>query len=79
MKIDQSFVRDLGKDPEARAVAKAIIALAESLALEVIAEGVETEQQLQILRELRCGLVQEYLFSPPQSPAEVERFFGREI
>ena len=76
LKIDQSFVRDLGKGPEARAVAKAIIALAESLDLEVIAEGVETEQQLQILRKLRCGLVQGYLFSPPQSPAEVERFFG---
>ena len=65
LKIDQSFVRNLGKDPAAQSLAKAVIALAGGLGLQVIAEGVETEAQLAALRELGCGAAQGFLFSRP--------------
>lgn len=67
LKIDRSFVRDLDKDAEDIAVVKAIIYLAENFGFEVIAEGVETEEQLKFLHENRCGEVQGYLFSKPVS------------
>ena len=65
LKVDQSFVRDLGSDDTATAITAAVITLGHSLKLKVIAEGVETEQQLAILRELGCDEVQGYLFSRP--------------
>lgn len=65
VKIDQSFVRDLLTDPSDAAIAKAIIAMGQGLYLKVLAEGVETEEQLQFLRSLGCDTVQGYLFSRP--------------
>ncbi len=65
LKVDQSFVRDLGCDETATAITEAVITLGHSLKLKVIAEGVETEQQLAMLRELGCDEVQGYLFSKP--------------
>jgi len=65
VKIDRSFVRDVPHDADDAAIATGIIALAHSLRLAVVAEGVETEAQLRFLRERNCDLQQGYLLSPP--------------
>ncbi|MBI4996734.1 MAG: EAL domain-containing protein [Rhodocyclales bacterium] len=65
LKIDQSFVRDITTDPDDAAIALTVITLAHSLKLRVVAEGVETEAQLSILRRHRCDEIQGYYFSRP--------------
>jgi EAL domain-containing protein (putative c-di-GMP-specific phosphodiesterase class I)/CheY-like chemotaxis protein len=65
LKIDQSFVRDITSEPDSAAIAKTIIAMAHSLRLKVIAEGVETDGQLNYLRLHNCDEIQGYLFSKP--------------
>jgi diguanylate cyclase (GGDEF)-like protein len=65
LKVDRSFVSGLGSDRGSGEITAAVIALAHSLALDVVAEGVETEAQLEILRAQGCNKVQGYLFSPP--------------
>ena len=65
LKIDRSFVREVPRDDDDVAIVRAVLAMAQALRLEVMAEGVETQVQLDFLREHHCGLLQGYLFSPP--------------
>jgi len=74
LKIDRSFVDGLDKSAEGAAIVKAVIALAEALGLACIAEGVETETQLQVLRQLGCEFAQGYLFGRPMDAATLEPF-----
>ena len=69
LKIDQSFVRDATSDADDGAIVVAIITLAHNLRLKVVAEGVETEDQLRFLQSLRCDEIQGYFFSKPR-PAD---------
>ncbi len=71
LKLDQSFVRDLEQDADDRAIASGVVNLGHSLGLEVIAEGVETQAQLDILRALGCDEVQGYLYSRPLPAADL--------
>jgi diguanylate cyclase (GGDEF)-like protein/PAS domain S-box-containing protein len=73
LKIDQSFVRDLGKDSGDEAIVRAIIGLSRSLGLEVLAEGVETEAQADWLLREGCQLGQGYLFGRPVAAGEIVR------
>jgi diguanylate cyclase (GGDEF)-like protein/PAS domain S-box-containing protein len=66
VKIDQSFVRDMGTSVAARAIVRSVIGLAHSLDMRVVAEGVETAEQQEMLRKKGCDLVQGYLISRPQ-------------
>lgn len=65
LKIDRSFVQEITSSPDDAAIARTIIAMAASLKIQVVAEGVETEGQLAFLRRERCDEMQGYLFSPP--------------
>ncbi|HEY9108876.1 MAG TPA: bifunctional diguanylate cyclase/phosphodiesterase, partial [Roseateles sp.] len=79
VKIDRTFVRDLGITPQSSAVVTAIIALARALGLRVIAEGVETLRQMEVLHRLGCSLMQGFLFSKPLPPDELERWIAQTV
>ena len=67
LKIDRAFVLDLGSDPRSSAIVNAVIEMAQSLGIAVVAEGIETADQLQALQSLHCELGQGYLLGVPQS------------
>jgi diguanylate cyclase (GGDEF)-like protein/PAS domain S-box-containing protein len=71
LKIDRSFVRGLGEDVEDMAIVRMIIELAHTLGFEVVAEGVESEEQAQQLQEMGCDMAQGYHFSKPLPPKEI--------
>lgn len=79
VKIDQSFVRDLSIDNDDVAIVKAIIAMANNLRLRVIAEGVETEQQLELLRSEGCHEYQGYLFARPVAADTISKLLATSI
>ena len=65
LKIDQSFVQGIHRDPDDRAIVQAVISLAHSLSLKVVAEGIEEKEQLCVLRDQGCDIIQGYYFSRP--------------
>jgi EAL domain-containing protein (putative c-di-GMP-specific phosphodiesterase class I) len=79
VKIDRSFIRDIPGDADDAAITRAIIAMAHSLRLRVIAEGVETEAQLSFLREHGCDEMQGYYFSKPLPEDEFLRLLQNSV
>ncbi len=78
LKIDQSFVRDIATDPNDAVIVSTIIAMAQHLGLDVIAEGVENPEQKQFLLERECGYFQGFYFSKPMPAADFERYLRSE-
>ena len=72
-------MRDLGVTPQSAAVVTAIIALARSLGLRVIAEGVETLRQMEVLHRLGCTTMQGFLFSRPVPPLQLEQWLSETV
>src|SRR5664280_1537243 len=68
LKVDRSFIRNIPQDVEDEAITEAIIAMGKTLSLTVVAEGVETQEQLDFLREHSCDEMQGYHFSKPIAP-----------
>lgn len=73
LKIDRSFVRDAPEEPSDRAIMAAMVFIGHQLGLEVIAEGVETEEQLELVREFGCDMVQGYYYFKPMSAGDIGR------
>jgi sensor c-di-GMP phosphodiesterase-like protein len=78
LKIDRSFVRDLVTDSSDLAIVSAIIAIAEHLHIQVVAEGIEGYQQADILRRLGCTVGQGFLFAQPMAPEECMKMLALE-
>jgi EAL domain-containing protein (putative c-di-GMP-specific phosphodiesterase class I) len=74
LKIDKSFISGLSTDPDYKTITNAVINLAHSLKLSVVAEGVETEDQLAFLQIIHCDEMQGYHFSRPLPANEFPRF-----
>jgi diguanylate cyclase (GGDEF)-like protein len=72
LKIDRSFVRDIGMNGTANALLQSLVSLGDALELSVIAEGIETEDQLKLLRLVRCGFIQGFLFSRPIGADDID-------
>jgi predicted signal transduction protein with EAL and GGDEF domain/CheY-like chemotaxis protein len=79
LKIDRSFIRDLGMTPQSSAVVTAIIALARSLGLRVVAEGVENMRQMEVLHRLGCTTMQGFLFSKALPPDLLEQWLQQTV
>ncbi|MFT5182370.1 MAG: EAL domain-containing protein (putative c-di-GMP-specific phosphodiesterase class I) [Alphaproteobacteria bacterium] len=77
LKIDRSFINGLPGDKDDSVIVSAIISLGQSLGLEVIAEGVETQEQLDFLQRKDCDQVQGFYFSPPLPPDEFAVWFNQ--
>ena len=73
LKIDRSFVQDIGRNADVETILRAIINLGRSLGLDLVAEGVETDDQLQFLRSLGCTVYQGWLYSPALPPGQISQ------
>jgi len=76
IKIDRSFISQLGEDQTSSAIVQAMVTLAHAMGIEVTAEGVETEKQLTVLRDMGCNTIQGYLLSPPVDPDKAAALFA---
>ncbi|HSW08818.1 EAL domain-containing protein, partial [Aquabacterium sp.] len=79
LKIDRSFIKDLPGDPDAGALTAGIIGLAQRLRMTVVAEGVETVEQLGFLRANHCDQIQGYYLSKPIGAADMSLFLARDV
>ncbi len=79
LKVDRSFIRELGRTPKGSAVVTAIIALARSLNLRVVAEGVENLRQMQALRRLGCSVMQGFLFSGAKPAVDIDAWLEQVV
>ncbi|MFS2133240.1 EAL domain-containing protein [Telluria sp. Tellsp131] len=79
LKIDRAFVRDLGRDADSAAIVRSVVALGHGLSMRIVAEGVETEEQLALLRALGCDEYQGYLFARPMDASAVPALLGRPV
>jgi diguanylate cyclase (GGDEF)-like protein/PAS domain S-box-containing protein len=79
LKIDRSFVMQMMENEENLAIVRTIVALAQNLGMDVVAEGVETEEQLKLLRKLECENGQGYLFSTPIGGGQLDKFIANYI
>ena len=79
LKVDRMFVEELGMRTGGDEIVAAVIKLAHALGLQVVAEGVETEQQFEVLRSLDCDFAQGFLFSRPVPAAELRALLGRQL
>ena len=77
LKIDRAFIIDMNTNPDNLSIVSAIISLAHSLHLRVVAEGVETVEQAELLRSLKCEEMQGYLFSPAVTAAKIIEFLHK--
>jgi EAL domain-containing protein (putative c-di-GMP-specific phosphodiesterase class I) len=76
LKIDRSFVTQMMENEENLAIVRTIVALAQNLGMDVVAEGVETEDQLKLLRKLECENGQGFLFSTPLGGSQLDQFIA---
>ena len=74
LKIDRSFVDKMDHDPKSEAIVRTILLLGKNLNMEVVAEGIESRRQLDLLRSLECGYGQGFLFSLPLSAADAKKY-----
>jgi EAL domain-containing protein (putative c-di-GMP-specific phosphodiesterase class I) len=79
LKIDQSFVKKLGEDHQSEALCQTIVSIGRSLNIVIVAEGVETPQQLEKLQQMGCDEVQGYLLSKPVPAEEIPMLTGRKF
>ena len=77
LKIDRSFISKIADEGDDKAIVAAIIAMAHSLGLRVIAEGVETRSQLDVLQALNCDEIQGFYFSKPVPSSEIPRLLEK--
>jgi EAL domain-containing protein (putative c-di-GMP-specific phosphodiesterase class I) len=77
LKIDRSFVTQMMENEENLAIVRTIVALAQNLGMDVVAEGVETEDQLRLLRKLECENGQGFLFSTPLGGVQLDQFISK--
>ncbi|WP_228703637.1 EAL domain-containing protein [Kangiella sediminilitoris] len=79
LKIDRSFIKDIPGDPDSETIIRTVIGMSHDLGLEVIAEGVETKEQLDYLRKERCSLFQGFYFDPPITIEQIEEKYFAQV